>query len=87
MKTTSEELEVQQAHIGNYIKARLLESGQTIKEVVARMNEMFPDRAEHYQTTSNQINAASFPFWKAVRFCEAMGYEMKWEKIKVKGEK
>ncbi len=87
MKTTSKELEAQQTRIGNYIKARLLESGQTIKEVVVRMNEMFPDRAEHYQTTSNQINAASFPFWKAVRFCEAMGYEMKWEKIKDKGER
>ncbi|MBP3721742.1 MAG: hypothetical protein J6I62_00625 [Selenomonadaceae bacterium] len=85
MKTTSEELEAEQAHIGNYIKARLLESGQTIKEVVNKMNNMFPDRAEHYQTTSSQIHAASFPFWKAVRFCEAMGYEMKW--IKKKGEK
>ena len=80
MKNTSQELTEQQAKIGNYIKARLLESGQTIKEVVARMNEMFPDRAEHYQTTSSQINHASFPFWKAIRFCEAMGYEMNWEK-------
>ena len=80
MKNTSQELTEQQAKIGNYIKARLLESGQTIKEVVARMNEMFPDRTEHYQTTSGQINHASCPFWKAIRFCEAMGYEMKWEK-------
>lgn len=82
MKTSSKELEEQQVRIGNYIKARLLESGQTIKNVVEKMNGMFPDRAEHYQTTSSQINNASFPLWKAVRFCEAMGYEMKWEKIK-----
>ena len=82
MKTSSKELEEQQERIGNYIKARLVESGQTVKEVVARMNDMFPDRAEHYQTTSNHINNASFPFWKAMRFCEAMGYEMKWEKVK-----
>jgi len=82
MKTSSKELEQEQKQIGNYIKGRLVESGQTIKFVVGKMNEMFTDRSEHYQTTSNQINAASLPFWKAMRFCEAMGYEMKWKKTK-----
>lgn len=82
MKTTSDELEREKKNIGNYIKARLVESGQTVKSVVKRMNEIYKDREEHYQTTSNQVNHATFPYWKAVRFAEAMGYEMKWEKIK-----
>ena len=82
MKTNSKELDEQKRTIGNYIKARLVESEQTVKSVVHKMNEMFKDREEHYQTTSNQVNNATFPYWKAVRFAEAMGYEMKWEKIK-----
>lgn len=82
MKISSKELDAQKKQIGDYIKARMVESGQTVKSVVHRMNEIFQDREEHYQTTLKQVNNATFPYWKAVRFAEAMGYEMKWEKIK-----
>ena len=84
MVTNSKELDKEKARIGNYIKSKLRESGQTIKGVVRKMNEIHTDREEHYQTTSNQINNATFPFWKAMRFAEAMGYEIRWEKIEGK---
>lgn len=68
--------------LSRYIKAKVVEEGQTIKGVVEKMNEMFPDRTEYSPGTVNQINAGNMPYWKVVRFAAALGYEIKWERKK-----
>ena len=80
MKTNSKELDIEKTRIGNYIKSKLRESGQTIKSVVRKMNEMYPDRVEYDPGTINQINAGNMPYWKVVRMATALGYEIQWVK-------
>lgn len=72
--------EEEKLRLSRYIKSKVVEEGQTVKGVVAKMNEMFPDRIEYSPGTINQINAANMPYWKVVRFAAALGYEIKWEK-------
>lgn len=66
--------------LARYIKAKVAEEGQTIRGVVRKMNEMFPDRTEYDPGTINQINAGNMPYWKIVRFAAALGYEIQWVK-------
>ena len=74
--------EEEKQKLSRYIKARVMEEGETVKSVVEKMNEMFPDRTEYSPGTINQINAGNMPYWKVVRFAAALGYEIKWEKKK-----
>ena len=66
--------------LARYIKAKIAEQGQTMRGVVRKMNEMFPDRTEYDPGTINQINDANMPYWKIVRMAAALGYEIKWVK-------
>ena len=70
--------------LARYIKARIAEQGQTVRGVVRKMNEMYPDRTEYDPGTINQINAGNMPYWKVVRFAAALGYEIRWVEKKEK---
>lgn len=66
--------------LARFIKAKIAEQGETMRGVVRKMNEMYPDRVEYDPGTINQINAGNMPYWKVVRMATALGYEIQWVK-------
>lgn len=72
--------------LARFIKAKIAEQGETMRGVVRKMNEMYPDRVEYDPGTINQINAGNMPYWKVVRMATALGYEIQWVKKKDEAE-
>ena len=68
-----------QEEMRNFIKARIMEEGYTMTEVVQLLHEDY-QKSKSLSNLSNKLSTGTLRFLEAVQLADILGYDIIWKK-------
>jgi len=68
-----------QKEMRNFIKARIMEEGYTMTEVVQLLHEDY-QQSKSLSNLSNKLSAGTLRYLEAIQLADILGYDIIWKK-------